>query len=343
MTDEGFPKRPVPRRTYLKALRHIHPADYFDRDKRLVDVIGRITARRVEKNPGFIGALKNGKMRLAGVLWHSAAKKVMDHVARRLRVNFAGEKTIQSGRSGSRADVLSVNKRFEVDWKPHVKAALRSIGQMKRHAQAFEKAFGRKLKVQESRNWTDYSRQTPRAGKYLRVIERAQAAKRSRVVARKVQAKAGNATSSVAANRRAAPQATSPTGTNAAKAPPQTTADRPAKSARPKPVQSRMRVNPLRTKSAPSARPKHAAAKPDRARLRVNPAKASPKRAPAPKAAPAAPDRSKLRVDGAHAKALAGNVSKPAAPKLVVQPKAGARPTGHLTPSAGPTSFGGGE
>lgn len=157
------------RRTYLKTLRNVHPMDRFDPGKRLVNAVGRLTARSLNKNTQFNDLLREGKMRQAGTVWHSSAKQVLDRVVARLGLRpgtVRAEATLQAGAGGGRADVLlrGIGRVAlgEIDWKPHIRTAIRGIGQMRRHAGQTLRRFGAAPQMQELRNWIDYIREVAR-------------------------------------------------------------------------------------------------------------------------------------------------------------------------------------
>jgi hypothetical protein len=155
------------REEYLDMLRQVHPLDHQDPHRRFVHEIGSQAARRLNGDPEFHDALKNGQMAKAGRLFHRSAKEVADQLtaaAREAGLNVKAERKV--GRS---IPDLVINTRgkgpiTEFDYKAHIKTALHSIRQMEKHS----KDLGPRLKVQESRNWFDFVRaEAPDAAKLL--------------------------------------------------------------------------------------------------------------------------------------------------------------------------------
>lgn len=167
----------VDRTTYQKALRNVHPSDHFDPTKRMVNRVGRITARLLNNDPDFIDALKQGKQWKAGTIFHNKAAHVLRAMVARGKAprgtTMTAEETIRAGRGGSRTDVLARNAAgrpvAEFDYKSNGRAALRGIAQMDKHADHLQEIpNGARPAIQESRNWQDYVREgAKKAAKFL--------------------------------------------------------------------------------------------------------------------------------------------------------------------------------
>jgi len=166
----------ISQREYLKALRNAHPMDRFDVDKRAVNIIGRITAAKLNRNSNFIDALKDNKITRAGNIWHNTAKEVADKFAKRaqklIKPRITAEETLKSGRGGSRLDLSLRDDKgriAEFDWKTTARSALKSIKQMEKHAGHVLERTGSQPRTQGSRSWEDYTRShAPDAAQYLR-------------------------------------------------------------------------------------------------------------------------------------------------------------------------------
>lgn len=149
---------------YEAGLGHIFPSHSLDSISSLADSVGQQAAQVALANPMFIAAVQNGNMTLAGTLFHSAAAAV----ARALPASAVpagwtihAEFTIQTGRGGSRADILMRGPNGEViefDWKTSGKSATKSHAQMQRHAGQITTNIGGTLTRQESRSWIDFVR-----------------------------------------------------------------------------------------------------------------------------------------------------------------------------------------
>jgi len=151
---------------YEAALKMVFPSQFVDPVAKLVDGIGQAAAARAMKNPRFVQALESGNMTLAGTFFHTAAKEEARLVpASSLPAGWAleAERTIKSGRGGSRADILlnGPGAAFvEFDWKTSGKSALSSGSrkEMTRHAGQITVNLNGTLTTQESRSWMDYVR-----------------------------------------------------------------------------------------------------------------------------------------------------------------------------------------
>lgn len=149
---------------YKAALTHVFPAQYLNPILRGVEGIGQRAAEHIVKNQEFLNACKNRNWKLAGTLFHSAANKEANAMAKDSLPkgwSLKGERTLQSGKGGSRADILVQgpnNEIIEIDWKTTGLSALSSKDQMTRHAGHISMNLEGSLTSQQSKSWMDFVR-----------------------------------------------------------------------------------------------------------------------------------------------------------------------------------------
>jgi len=153
---------------YLEALGHAFPQTYLDDALRVIDDIGRATAADLVRDPTFMGRVRQAsanprRWNQVGTAFHEAAKLRGRQLAQAGQLPpgwvLDFERTVQSGKGGSRFDVLArgPGAALEVDWKTTGRSALESVEQMERHARqiADPKNLGLTLTGQRSISWAD--------------------------------------------------------------------------------------------------------------------------------------------------------------------------------------------
>lgn len=150
---------------YLQALSHVFPQRYLDDVARIVDRIGERAAANVARDQAFVELCRQRRWAQAGTRFHSEAKTVGEQMraAGEVPAAWRFEYTVQSGRGGSRLDVLATgpaNQILEFDWKTTGRSALstKSREEMTRHARQIGVNLNQQLSGQSSVSWTDLVR-----------------------------------------------------------------------------------------------------------------------------------------------------------------------------------------
>lgn len=154
------------REEHLAARNTVFPGQYLDQITRAVDGIGQRAALSAVRDPRFLAAIRDGDMRLGGILFHSRAARearILEPGSLPPGWTITAEEVIQSGAGGSRTDVLlrgPGDARMEFDWKTTGRSAIShaSRSEMERHAGHITTRVGGTLTAQESRSWVDYVR-----------------------------------------------------------------------------------------------------------------------------------------------------------------------------------------
>jgi hypothetical protein len=165
-TKEALEEIRLTETEYKAALKQVFPAKYLEPIARTVDEIGQRAAEKVSQNPAFIKAVQNGDWKMAGTLFHSAAKDAVREVPAGVLPagwSISAEVTIQSGLGGSRLDVFlngPAGEMVEFDWKTTGASALSTASrrEMLKHAGQVVANLNGKLTTQQSRSWVDYVR-----------------------------------------------------------------------------------------------------------------------------------------------------------------------------------------
>jgi len=149
---------------YEAALRHVFPSHALNRTASMIDGIAANAAQTVSKDPRFLSAWATNDMKTAGNIFHSFAAQEARTIPPSAVADgwtLTAERTIKSGKGGSRADIFLEGpdkEIIEIDWKTTGTSALASKSQMAKHAGHIRVELGGKLTVQESRSWVDYVR-----------------------------------------------------------------------------------------------------------------------------------------------------------------------------------------
>lgn len=150
---------------YLQALSHVFPQRYLDDVTRIVDRIGERAAANVARDPAFVALCRQRRWNLAGTRFHNEAKVVGRQMvtAGEAPANWLFEYTVQSGRGGSRLDVLArgpARELIEIDWKTTGRSALstKSRDEMVKHAGHVGMNLQQQLSGQTSVSWVDLVR-----------------------------------------------------------------------------------------------------------------------------------------------------------------------------------------
>lgn len=159
-------------RDYFKALRHPHPMHRFSPMHRVADVIGRIAARRLNKDVAFKQHLREYRFGDVGKRAHAVLEETANTVVARTkalrRLNIKAENRINYTEARKKTHIQpdlhaqpSAKRHHIIDWKYNGKSALKSIEQMKRYTRVISrrlKTTAGRIRI-EARNYADYLRQ----------------------------------------------------------------------------------------------------------------------------------------------------------------------------------------
>jgi hypothetical protein len=167
---EPLESPPMFQKEYLAALRLPFPSRHASAFASIADEIARKASAQVAKSPRFLEALRNGDIRTAGTLFHSAAKEAAEQMRGSLPEGwkmFVEKETIDPKGDAIRPDLYFRGPCGELvifDWKTSARSALQAITQMENYMGTLQwqtrlQGFpGAKVMGAQSVSWIDYVR-----------------------------------------------------------------------------------------------------------------------------------------------------------------------------------------